>query len=59
MNGNNYKNSHFGFGFRFRPKLKLIFSFGIGFGQKEKWVFRLVSVSAEMKKSLSVDHYMQ
>ena len=56
MNGNNYKNSHFGFGFWFRPKLKLIFSFGIGFGRKEKWVFRLVSVSAEMKKSLSVLH---
>ena len=49
----------FRFGFRFRPKQKVFFSFGIGFGRKEKWLFRPVSVSAEMKKSLSVVHYSQ
>ena len=27
------------------------FGFCIGFGQKEKWLFRIVSVSAKMKKS--------
>ena len=32
------------------------FFFGIGFGRNEKWLFRLVSVSAEIKKSLSVVH---
>ena len=46
----------FRFRYRFRPKEKLFFGFGIGFGRKEKWLFRLFSVSAEMKKSLSVVH---
>ena len=47
----------FRFRYRFRPKQKYFFGLCIGFGQKEKWLFRLVSVSAEMKKSLSVVPY--
>ena len=41
----------FRFRYRFRPKEKLFFGFGIGFGRKEKWLFRLVSVLAEIKKT--------
>ena len=47
----------FRFRYWFRPKQKTIFGYSFGFGQKEKWVFRPVSVSAEIKKSLSVVHY--
>ena len=47
----------FRFRYRFRPKQKYIFGFGIGFGRNEKWLFRWVSVSAEIEKSLSVVHY--
>ena len=39
MNGNNYKNSHFGFGFRFRPKRKMGVSASFGFGRNEKKPF--------------------
>ena len=49
----------FRFRYRFRPKQKYFFGLCIGFGQKEKWLFRLVSVSAEMKKSISVVPYLK
>ena len=56
MNGNNYKNSHFGFGFRFRPKRKMGVSASFGFGRNEKKPFgRALNIPRYFKNMFKSD----
>ena len=53
----NLKIRYIGIGYRYRPIRKKKYRYIIGIGRYENSIYRRLSVSADMKKCLSIIHY--
>ena len=48
---------YIGIGYRYRPIWKISYRYFIGIGRYENWIYRWLSVSADMEKTISFVHW--